>query len=133
MLEPPVEYAGPTEMCCVLMKFEVTSWIKSSPRAAKIFESMGPGFSKGNTSAKIEYDAVNELEAIYTQKFLSKLDRCVPFHDLTHAMANLALARMRFMLHHPRSRSVAGEDVYMTRQEIDLLFNASLSFIQYVD
>jgi hypothetical protein len=133
MLEPPVEHTGPTEMICVMMKYEVTSWIKSSPRAAKVFESMAPGFSKGKISTKIEYEAVNELEAIYTEKYLSKLDRCVPFHDLTYAMANLALARMRFMLHHPRGRSVSGEDVYMTQVESDLLFNAALSFIQYVD
>ncbi|VTO92923.1 unnamed protein product [Fusarium graminearum] len=133
MLEPSTEYTGPTEMTCVLMKFEVTSWIKSSTRAAKIFESTAPGFSKAKTTIKMEYEAINELEAIYTQKYLSKLDRCVPFHDLTYTMANLALARMRFMLHHPRSRSVSGEDVYITRQESDLLFNAALSFIQYVD
>lgn len=133
MLEPPVQHSGPTEMICVLMKFEVTSWVKSSPRAAKVFESLTPGFWKGKTLTNLGYDVVNELEAIYTEKYLSKLDRCVPFHDLTFAMANLALARMRFMLHHPRGRAVNGEDVYMTRQESDLLFNAALSFIQYVD
>ncbi|KAL6916376.1 hypothetical protein FSST1_007871 [Fusarium sambucinum] len=133
MLEPTTEYTGPTEMTCVLMKYEVTSWIQSSPRAAKVFEGMAPGFTKPRTSTKIEYEAVNELEAIYTEKYLSKLDRCVPFHDLTYTMANLALARMRFMLHHPRGRSVSGEDVYITRQESDFLFNAAVSFIQYVD
>ncbi|KAJ4127793.1 hypothetical protein NW768_008068 [Fusarium equiseti] len=133
MLEPPIQHNGPTEMIIVLMKFEVTSWIKSSPRAAKVFESITPGFLKGKTSTKTGYEAVNELEAIYTEKYLSKLDRCVPFHDLTYAMANLALARMRFMLHHPRGRTVSGEDVYITRKESDLLFNAALSFVQYVD
>ncbi|RGP81254.1 transcription factor [Fusarium longipes] len=132
MLEPPVEHTGPTEMICVMMKYEVTSWIKSSPRAAKLFENI-PGFAKGKASTRCEYEAVNELEAIYTEKYLSKLDRCVPFHDLTYIMANLALARMRFMLHHPRGRSVSGEDVYVTRLESDLIFNAALSFIQYVD
>ncbi|CAG7558369.1 unnamed protein product [Fusarium equiseti] len=133
MLEPPIQHNGPTEMIIVLMKFEVTSWVKSSPRAAKVFESMAPGFWKGKTPTNLGFEAVNELEATYTEKYLSKLDRCVPFHDLTYAMANLALARMRFMLYHPRGRAVNGEDVYMTRQESDLLFNASLSFIQYVD
>jgi hypothetical protein len=133
MLEPPIQHNGPTEMIIVLMKFEVTSWVKSSPRAAKVFESMAPGFWKGKTPTNLGFEAVNELEATYTEKYLSKLDRCVPFHDLTYAMANLALARMRFMLYHPRGRAVNGEDVYMTRQESDLLFNASLSFIQYVE
>ncbi|KAH7184734.1 uncharacterized protein B0J16DRAFT_286167 [Fusarium flagelliforme] len=133
MLEPPIQHNGPTEMIIVLIKFEVTSWVKSSPRAAKVFESMAPGFWKGKTPTNLGFEAVNELEAIYTEKYLSKLDRCVPFHDLTYAMANLALARMRFMLYHPRGRAVACEEVYMTRQESDLLFNASLSFIQYVD
>ncbi|OBS25099.1 hypothetical protein FPOA_05634 [Fusarium poae] len=133
MLEPITKYTGPTEMTCVLMKYEVTSWIQSSPRAAKVFEGMAPGFTKPRTSTKIEYEAINELEAIYTEKYLSKLDRCVPFHDLTYNMANLALARMRFMLHHPRGRSVSGEDVYITQQEGDFLFEAAVSFIQYVN
>ncbi|SPJ79180.1 uncharacterized protein FTOL_07571 [Fusarium torulosum] len=83
MLEPQVEYPGPTEMVCVLMKFEATKWLSSSPKAAKVFECMAPGFSKVRTSVKVENEVISELEAIFEEKYLSKLDRCVPFHDLT--------------------------------------------------
>ncbi|KAF4342473.1 transcription factor [Fusarium beomiforme] len=133
MLEPPVEHTGPTEMVCVLMKFEVTHWLRFSPKAAKVFECLAPGFGRPPGSTKAEDDALDELEAIYMAKYLNKLDRAVPFHDLTYAMAKLAIARMRFKVHHPRGRTPAGErDVYITKEESDITFNAALSFIELV-
>ncbi|RKL33183.1 hypothetical protein BFJ72_g10199 [Fusarium proliferatum] len=134
MLEPPVQHAGPTEMVCVLMKFEVTQWLRSSPKAAKVFDCIAPGFGRPGGSTKAEDEAINELEAIYTKKYLAKLDRAVPFHDLTYAMAKLAIARMRFRLHHPRARAAPGDaDVYMTKEDSDILFNAALSFLELVN
>ncbi|KAF4443966.1 hypothetical protein F53441_11284 [Fusarium austroafricanum] len=134
MLEPPTEYTGPTEMVCVLMKFEVTQWLRTSPKAAKVFECMAPGFARGGTSVKAESDAINELEAIYTAKYLNKLDRAVPFHELTYTMAKLAIARMRFKIHHPRGRAVASEeDVYMVKEESDIVFEAALSFLELIN
>ncbi|KAJ4033433.1 hypothetical protein NW756_012984 [Fusarium oxysporum] len=134
MLEPPVKHTGPTEMVCVLMKFEVTQWLRSSPKAAKVFDCIAPGFGRPGGSTKAEDEAINELEAIYTEKYLAKLDRAVPFHDLTYAMAKLAIARMRFRLHHPRARAAPGDaDVYMTKEDSDILFNAALSFLELVN
>ncbi|KAJ4251468.1 hypothetical protein NW762_011453 [Fusarium torreyae] len=136
MLEPPIEHTGPTEMVCVLMKFEVTLWLKSSPKAMKLFASIGPGPAslKGNMTTQGEDEALNELETIYQDKYLCKLDRRVPFYNLTHAMATMALARFRFKIHHPRRRAAAGDgDVYMTQEECDILFDAALSFLEVTD
>ncbi|KAF4966874.1 hypothetical protein FSARC_5487 [Fusarium sarcochroum] len=134
MLEPPIEHTGPTEMACVLMKFEVTLWLRSSVKAVKLFENIGPGSDQGKPSTKGEDDALTELQAIYQEKYLSKFDRRVPFYNLTHAMANLALARFRFKIHHPRRRAAAGNgDVYMTHEESDILFDAALSFLELTD
>ncbi|KAM0197356.1 hypothetical protein ACHAPI_005222 [Fusarium lateritium] len=133
MLEPQVEYSGPTEMVCVLMKFEASKWLGSSPKATKVFECMAPGFSKVRTSVKVENEVISELEAIFEEKYLSKLDRCVPFHDLAYTMAKLAHARLRFKLHHPRGRTGLAEgDVYLSKEESDILFNAALSFVELV-
>jgi hypothetical protein len=133
MLEPQVEYSGPTEMVCVLMKFEATQWLSSSSKAAKVFECMAPGFSKARTSRKVENEVISELEAIFEEKYLSKLDRYVPFHDLTYTMAKLVHARLRFKLNHPRGRTALGEgDVYISKEESDILFNAALSFVELV-
>ncbi|KAF9773448.1 hypothetical protein IL306_008730 [Fusarium sp. DS 682] len=134
MLEPTVQHNGPTEMVCVLMKFEVMHWLRSSPKAAKVFECIAPGFGKPRGSTKAEDDAMNELEAIYREKYLNKLDRAVPFHNMTYAVAKLVIARLRFKVHHPRGRAPSGEgDVYMTKQESDILFNAALSFLELVN
>ncbi|KAF5970348.1 transcription factor [Fusarium coicis] len=134
MLEPPVQHTGPTEMLCVLMKFEVTQWLRSSLKAAKVFDCIVPGFGRPGESTKAEDEAISELEAIYTEKYLSKLDRAVPFHDLTYTMAKLAIARMRFRLQHPRARAAPGDaDVYMTKEDSDILFNAALSFLELVN
>ncbi|KAG5659594.1 hypothetical protein KAF25_002153 [Fusarium avenaceum] len=133
MLEPQVEYQGPTEMLCVLMKFATTKWLGSSPKAIKVFECMAPGFSKSQVSMKVENEVISELEAVFEEKYLSKLDRCVPFHDLTYVMAKLVHARLRFKLHHPRGRTAFGEgDAYMSKEESDILFNAALSFVELV-
>ncbi|KAF5654988.1 transcription factor [Fusarium heterosporum] len=83
---------------------------------------------------KVQDEALTELEAIFTEKYLSKLDRCVPFYDMTYTMAKLANARLRFKLHHPRGRAANAEgDVYITKEESDVIFNAALSFVELVE
>ncbi|KAM0342568.1 hypothetical protein ACHAPU_009421 [Fusarium lateritium] len=135
MLEPAVQHTGPTEMVCVLMKYEVTQWLRTSPKAAQAFEDSTHGFSKGSkTSMKVQDEALTELEAIFTEKYLAKLDRCVPFYELTYTMAKLANARLRFKLHHPRGQATTSEgDIYITKEESDILFNAALSFVELVE
>lgn len=40
-------------------------------------------------------EAINELEGIYQEKFLRHLDKRIPLHGVTDAMARLAIARLR--------------------------------------
>ncbi|KAM0425984.1 hypothetical protein ACHAPT_008923 [Fusarium lateritium] len=110
MTELPVEHKGPTEMLCVLMKFEVTHWLRSSPKAAKFFENISQGSIKGRMSMDSEDEVINELESIYQEKFLRDLDKRIPLHGVTDAMARLAIARMR--------------------QESDLLFNSAVTLLE---
>ncbi|KAK5272202.1 hypothetical protein LTR96_001832 [Exophiala xenobiotica] len=134
MVAAPVEHNGPTEMLCILMKYEVSNWLRSSPTAAKVFGSIFQGSTKGDTSMQLQDDAVNELEAIYQEKFLRKCDRRIPLHALTYAMAKRGIARMRFKVHHPRARAaVNGGEVYTTREESDMLFESAVTSLEMVD
>lgn len=134
MTEPPAIYDGPTDMMCVLMKFEVSRWIRMSPAASKILPRIMANYSKHNISTQSADDAIDELEAIYEQKYFLKLDRCIPLHRITNCMAKLAIARMRFKIHHPRNRVAAGSsDAYMTQSEIDLVFENTLTILEMID
>ncbi|UPK95438.1 hypothetical protein LCI18_006373 [Fusarium solani-melongenae] len=130
MTEPPAEHKGPTEMLCVLMKYQVTHWLRSSPKAAKFFENISHGPMKGKISMESQDEAINELEGIYQEKFLCHLDKRIPLHGVTDAMARLAIARLRFKLHHPRGRAMGGKDVYLTKKEGDLLFDSAVTLLE---
>jgi hypothetical protein len=134
MTEAPVEHNSPTEMLGVLLKFELSNWLRSSPKSANVFENILQGSSvRGEMSMELQDEAINELEAIYQKKFSGNLDRRIPLHGLTHAMATVAGARMRFKVHHPRGRAaVSGGEVYMTREESDMLFNSAVISLEMV-
>ena len=134
MIEPPVEHTSPTEMLCVLMKFEVFNWLRSSPAAAEVFEDIFHGPVRGKMPMELKDDAINKLEAIYQEKYFRNGDKRIPLHGLTYAMANLAVARMRFKIHHPRGRAaVSGGEVYMTQEESDMLFDSVVISLEMVD
>lgn len=133
MAEPPIEHNGPTEMLCVLMKLEVFNNLRSSPTAAKVYDNIIRGSVRDKMSMELENEAVNELEARYEEKFFRKWDKNIPLHALTRAIANLAIARMRFKVHHPRRRAdLSGAEVYMTREESDVLFDSALTALEMV-
>ncbi|KPM42801.1 hypothetical protein AK830_g3739 [Neonectria ditissima] len=130
----PVEHNNPTEMMCVLTKFAVTGWLRTSPTAAIIFENIFQGPARGKLSFEREDEAVNELEAMYNEKLFHNWDKRIPLHEFTHAMASLAIARMRFKIHHPRGRATAtGGDVLMTRRESDMLFESAVVSLEMVE
>lgn len=134
MVEPTIEHSRPTEMICVLLKFEFLHWLRSSPKAAKVFDNSTQRPLKGNISTELEDEAINELKAIYQEKYLRYCDENIPLHSLTHAVANFTLSRLRFKVHHPRGRAAAsGSDVSMTREEGDILFDSALTALEMVD
>ncbi|KAK7402581.1 hypothetical protein QQX98_011686 [Neonectria punicea] len=133
MVGAPVEHNSPTEMMYVLMKFAVTSWLRASPKAAAVFGNIFQGHARSKTSIEQEEEAINDLEAMYQERFLCNLDRRIPLHDYTHAMANLAIARMRFKIHHPRWRAAAnGDGVSRSGKENDALFESAVMSLQMV-
>ncbi|WDK22964.1 C6 zinc finger domain-containing protein [Colletotrichum graminicola] len=87
MTELPTEHTGPTEMTCVLVKFEVTNWVRSSARAFVILDLCSQGTARGTKQTGLEEKAIDELEARYHDKFLRYLDHNVPLHALMYAMA----------------------------------------------
>jgi hypothetical protein len=108
MTEAPTESNRLTEILCVLMKFELPSWVRSSPGSTKAFENIvRTGPVRGRVSTAPEDDAISKIEAIYQEKYLRHLDNRIPLHRLTRAMINLAVSLMRFKVYHPRGRLAA--------------------------
>ena len=134
MSEPPVEQTGPTEMMCVLMKFELFNWLRSSPTVAKVFDNIHQGPDKANVSMQLKDEAIAELEGMYHDKYFRNLDTSIPLHSLTDVMGHLMLARTRFKAHHPRGRATASNfQGYMTQGEADMLFESALKSVEMMD
>ncbi|KAH8660371.1 hypothetical protein BX600DRAFT_513979 [Xylariales sp. PMI_506] len=136
MIGPPVEHTGPTEMLCVLIKFEVLQWLRTSVKAAKAFNSPAQILAM-----ELDDEAIGELEAVYQQKYFGNFDSNIPLHKLAHAVASFTIARMRFKIHHHRcSRATAGSgvgstgngEIYIARGECDLLFNTALTVLEKI-
>ncbi|KKK25407.1 hypothetical protein P175DRAFT_0521416 [Aspergillus ochraceoroseus IBT 24754] len=134
MIECPIEHRGPTEMLFVLMKFELSNWLRSSLTAAEIFQNIIHGPVKHHMWPELEDRAIDELQTIYQAKHFRYLDKRIPLHRSAYAMANLLIARLRFKVHHPRSRT-AGDDgkIYLTQEESDTLFDSALLSLEMVD
>lgn len=135
MTEPPIEHTSPTEMMCVLMKYELFNWLRFSPTAAKIFDSILQGQVRGKITMELKDEAINELEALYQEKCFRNWDKRIPLHGLIHAMTTLIVARVRFKAHHPRGRGSAanGGEVYMPQEESDMLFDTAVTSLEMVD
>jgi hypothetical protein len=131
MVAAPAEHTNPTEMICVLLKFELFNWLRFAPSVTKVFDNIITERSK--TAMALKDEAIDELEAKHNEKFLRKCDKRIPLHGFTQAMATLLIARMRFKAHHPRARAAVGDsEVYVTREENDLLFNSALTSLEMV-
>ncbi|KAI1139875.1 hypothetical protein F5Y05DRAFT_334812 [Hypoxylon sp. FL0543] len=136
MVEAPIEHDGPTEMLCVLLKLEVFGWQRSSAKAPRIFDNIihGPARGKMSMGRDDAKEAINELEEIYEKKFLRKCDKNIPLHGLTRTIAGFIITRMRFKVYHPRWRAASGSgEVYLTREESDILFNSAVTSLELVD
>ncbi|KAK1966845.1 fungal-specific transcription factor [Colletotrichum sublineola] len=133
MTELPIEHTGPTEMSCVLMKFEVTNWIRSSARAAVFLDFISQGTARGMKQTELQDKAIDELEARYHEKFLRHLDNNVPLHALTYAMAKIAIAGMRCKIHNPRGQAWGSGEALMSREKSDVLFESILTWLEMLD
>lgn len=136
MVVAPVEHEGPTEMICVMMKFEFLNWLGSSPKAVKFRENIMSGslIKENNISTKYEDEAINDLEAVFQGKYSRDSDMSIPLHALRNYFQSFAISRMRFKIHHPRRRAPNSDgNLYMTREESDLLFESALATLEMVD
>ncbi|KAI8285491.1 hypothetical protein K4K56_009325 [Colletotrichum sp. SAR 10_98] len=97
MTEAPIEHSRPTEMMCVLMKYEVFNWIRSTPAASLVFEHIAQSRARDKTMMEVESKAINEIEGIYYNKHLKDVDKRIPIHAQTFNMAKLVIARMRLV------------------------------------
>ncbi|KAK1622809.1 fungal-specific transcription factor [Colletotrichum phormii] len=133
MTELPPEHPGATEMLCVLMKYEIFNIIRSSTTAVKVFDVIIHGPRKDKPPSKLEDDAINHIEAMYHEKFIRHLDRSIPLHALVYTMTRLTLARFRCKVHSPRGRANSNGEVFMTREEGDLVFDCSVTWLEMME
>ncbi|KAL1878407.1 hypothetical protein Plec18167_004479 [Paecilomyces lecythidis] len=135
MVVAPVEHDGPTEMICVMMKFEFLNWLGSSPKAVRFREKIisGPPIRDSNISTKFEDEAINDLEAVWQGKYTRDCDTNIPLHALRKFFQSFAISRMRFKILHPRKRAPNNDgDLFMSREESDLLFESALITLEMV-
>ncbi|KAF4933942.1 Aurofusarin cluster transcription factor aurR2 [Colletotrichum fructicola] len=131
MTEAPIEHSRPTEMMCVLMKYEVFNWIRSTPAASLVFEHIAQSRARDKNMMEVESKAINEIEGIYYNKYLKDVDKRIPIHAQTFNMAKLVIARMRFKVYHPRCRRTGNsDDVVMSREENDMLFELAMNWVE---
>lgn len=134
MMGPPIEHHGPTEMICVLIKIRVAQWIQCLPAAVKIFGGIAQWPGKSTLPTKEDEEAINELQAIYNEPFFRNRDIRIPLHEFTHITENIAIARTRFKLRHPRRRATANDgEVFMPREEGDVLFESAVLSLEMAD
>ncbi len=133
MTEHPAEHTGPTEMIHVLLKYEVYQTLRSCQLGARIFPSHnGRGIVHGPQFNSCDNDEILASLAraveIYEDKYLRHCDPKIPLHSISIVTAGLAMARLRFKLHHPRSRPDGGAG--MTKEECDSTFEDALLFLE---
>ncbi|CAK7210791.1 hypothetical protein SBRCBS47491_000898 [Sporothrix bragantina] len=161
MTEEPVSSLKPTEMLCVLVKYEFTNWVRHSPATTQTFENIVRSGGMASTSSqcamrtikmstaegrppKKEEDAVQRIGKVYEEKFVRRLDTRIPLHGLAHAMIRLALARMRFKLYHPRNFATSAGAAQLAssgwqvptpgrRLSASLLFDTALCLLETLD
>ncbi|OHF03889.1 fungal specific transcription factor [Colletotrichum orchidophilum] len=133
MTELPAEQSGPTEMLYVLMKFETYNIIRSSATAVTVYDVIIHGPGKDKPPSKREDDAIDEIEAIYHEKFIRHLDRNIPLHALVYTMTKLTLARFRCKVHSPRGRANSNGEVLMTREEGNQVFDCSVTWLEMME
>ncbi|CAK7237365.1 hypothetical protein SCUCBS95973_009934 [Sporothrix curviconia] len=155
---PVVSSHKPTEMLCVLVKYEFSNWVRASPSITQTFEmivrsgAMGSPPAEGERAEaaaakeehikKREEDAVQRIERVYEEKFVRWLDTRIPLHGLAHAMIRLALARMRFKMYHPRNFATSAGAVHYAssgwqiptgRLSTSALFEAAVCLLEMID
>ncbi|VUC29234.1 unnamed protein product [Clonostachys rosea] len=131
MTEPPTEHVGPTEMTCVLIKFQIFQWLRHSTASLRVFEGISHTPEKSKRALEMEDVLIDKLESIYQENFLQYLDLKIPLHALSHAMAILASSRLRYMAHHPRFRAVTHDEAtYMKKEEGDIAFNSAVTSLE---
>ncbi|TDZ33749.1 Aurofusarin cluster transcription factor aurR2 [Colletotrichum spinosum] len=133
MTEAPVEHSGPTEMMGVMMKYEVFNWMRSSPAATQVFEAIAKGRGRDKLSIETYNKALGELGALFEDKYSRHLDRRIPLHNLTWAMARLMLTRMRFKMWHPKMWGVGERDGVMSQEDGDELFELAVTWAELME
>lgn len=77
---------------------------------------------------------MHELEELYTRRYLSVLDKSIPLHCLADTIAKFTVVRTRFKVLHPRGKLVGENgEVYLGREEGEVMFEAALTALELVD
>lgn len=133
MVGSPAEHTGPTEMLFVLVKLAVTDWLRSSETATKAFGSIALApVQDSATWTRPGDEVIDEIEQLYDARYLAAADKQIPLPALARATAQLAVARMRFRLHHPRRRRgvARGNPGDQPGRGPDVVFESALTIME---
>ena len=124
MREPPIEHSGATEMIFYLTKCEIAEFLRKT-RSTPGFDCNWYELSTPVVSTPAKDQAIDDLEALLSRKYLCFCEPEIPIQALTRATTVSALRKMRLIVHHPRLLSDGGAS--MPSSEKDLLITSALS------
>lgn len=125
--ETPEEHEGATEMTFDLIRYSMGITVRRlsyAPPGAGRCRIMNAVLSTADKERMIE-----DLHQYLEKKYLRHCDMNVPLHWVAATVARLILAKMWLVVHHPFSRSDAGEG--LPQETKDRLFSTSLEVIEF--
>ncbi|KAF2183439.1 hypothetical protein K469DRAFT_207762 [Zopfia rhizophila CBS 207.26] len=128
MKELPKEHEGATEMMFFLIRCHVGEFLKrATPNSG--FDGFWNKLSGSSVTVAAKDRAINELEAVFHNKFLQYCDHSIPWHFICSYLAKAVICVMRFVAHNPDQYGDGAAK--MLQEEKDMLFNNSLQVISY--
>lgn len=127
MKEAPEEHEGATEMTFDLIRYSMSITVRRlsyAPAGEGRCRTMNASLSVEDKERMIE-----DLHQYLEKKYLTHCDMSVPLHWVAATVARLILAKMWLVVHHPFSRSDAGEG--LPQETKDRLFRTSLEVIEF--
>jgi hypothetical protein len=125
---PAVQHPGATEMLYCLMKYEVALYVRSWLAVTAVATTNELVASTSPDGMARKRKMLTDLEQIYEDKYLCYCDPSIPLHQISAAVARLAIHRSRFWCYHPRHQPEGGR--HMSQADQDVMFESSIRLLQ---
>lgn len=129
---PAVQHTAATEMVYCLMKYDLWNFVRKSSRfsgdpnprekAAQL------AVSTNAENMAVKRKMLSNVTHMLQERYLAYLDRSIPLHQLSIALAGLTVHNQRFSMFHPRHQPGGGRN--MSQADQDLVFESSVKLLE---